>query len=116
MNGRPASTHDLRHSELRFLAAIGRLGFGRFEFVRIENGEVLLDPWPTMVHQVKFGAVANENGSGRPSEFNLKQQVVELFEYVRAVEPGEIRTLEIRGGLPFSMEIEHTSDRRGVHA
>jgi hypothetical protein len=29
-----------------------------------------------------------------------------LFEYVRAVDAGEIRTLEVKSGLPFSMEIE----------
>jgi hypothetical protein len=33
--------------------------------------------------------------------------VIELFEYVREVDAGEIRTLEIRHGLPFSMEVEN---------
>ncbi|MBE7542238.1 MAG: hypothetical protein HS123_07715 [Solibacteraceae bacterium] len=41
------------------------------------------------------------------SGFELKSQVADLFEYVRAVDEGEIRALEIRHGLPFSMEIEH---------
>ena len=36
----------------------------------------------------------------------LRQQIAEFFAYVREVDAGEIRTLEIRHGLPFSMEVE----------
>ena len=43
-----------------------------------------------------------DNQSG---EFELKQQTVQLFEFVRSVDAGEIRVLEVRGGLPFTMEI-----------
>jgi hypothetical protein len=39
-------------------------------------------------------------------DFELKQQFVELINYIRAVEEGEIRSLVFRGGLPFAMEIE----------
>jgi len=42
----------------------------------------------------------------------LKPQVTELFEYIRAVDAGEIRTLEVKHGLPFSMEIEMAGGRR----
>jgi hypothetical protein len=35
----------------------------------------------------------------------LKQQTAQLFEFVRSVDAGEIRVLEVRGGLPFAMEI-----------
>ena len=112
---RPAATGDLRSRERSFLAAITRLGFGRFEFVRIERGEIVLDPWPTAVCDVKFGSA--DPGATRtvPAEFDLKPQVAELFEYVRSVEAGEIRTLEVKSGLPFSMEIDYRVEggRRG---
>jgi hypothetical protein len=42
----------------------------------------------------------------------LKPQVAELFAYVRGVEAGEIRTLEVKNGLPYSMEVETTGGRR----
>lgn len=104
---RPAFTHDLRPSERSFVDAMSRLSFGRFEFLRIERGELVLDPWPTVVRDVKFGC--QEPGANRTAaaDFQLKSQVAELFEYVRAVDAGEIRTLEVKSGLPFSMEIEH---------
>ncbi len=103
---RVISTSDLFPSERAFVAAMQRLSFGRFEFLRIDSGELVLDPWPTTVRGVKF-AVEDPAASRTPAdEFELKRQVIELVEYVRTVDAGEIRTLEIRHGLPFSMEIE----------
>ena len=104
---RVLATSDLRSSERTFVAAIQRLGFGRFEFLRIKNSELVLDPWPTMVRGVKFGSEEQTTSHTPPEEFRLKRQVIELFEYVREVDTGEIRTLEIRHGLPFSMEVEN---------
>ncbi|MGA7411259.1 MAG: hypothetical protein WBW33_12285 [Bryobacteraceae bacterium] len=43
----------------------------------------------------------------------MKRQISELFEYVRAIDNGEIRILAVRHGLPFYMEIELQGGRRG---
>jgi len=53
---------------------------------------------PTVVRDVKFGA--NDPGTARtvPADFELKPQVAELFAYVRGVDAGEIRTLEVKNG------------------
>ena len=100
------SKSELRSSERDFVAAMQRLGFGRFEFLRIYKGELALDPWPTTVRGVKFGSEDPATSRTPPDEFPLKRQVIEFFAYVREVDAGEIRTLEIRHGLPFSMEVE----------
>jgi len=104
---RPTCTRDLLTSERCFLAAMKDLGFGRFEFLRIKCGELTLSPWPTTVRDVKFGVRATARSNDRPADFELKRQVAEFFEYVRAVDAGEIETLEIHEGLPFSMRITH---------
>jgi hypothetical protein len=109
----PTSTRDLRPSERRFLAAMRQLGFGRIEFLRIERGELVLDPWPTVVRDIKFGATDPVAVKQFPEEFELKRQVTEFFQYVRSVDSGEIRTLEIHNGLPFSMEIELRPELNG---
>jgi hypothetical protein len=113
---RPMSTSDLLPSERRLVAAMNQLGFGRFESIRIERGELVLEPWPTTVRGVKFGSV-DTTPEALSGEIQLKRQVVELFEYVRSVDVGEIRCLEVRHGLPFSMEVEHrptpNGERRG---
>jgi hypothetical protein len=107
----PTSTRDLLPSEHHLVTALQQMGFGRFEFVRIEGGELVLDPWPTTVHYVKFGL--NDTSKTLLNEFELKRQHVEFFQYVRSVEVGEIRCLEVRHGLPFSMEIEQRPNAGG---
>ena len=107
---RPCFTGDLTPLEQRFLAAMREVGFGRFEFVQVRNGEIVLDPWPVAVRDVKFGAEPDGERNARP-DCQLKRQVAEFFEYTRAVDGGEIRTLEIRHGLPFSMEVELAAAR-----
>jgi len=109
---RPVTTRDLHATERAFVAAMTSLGFGRFEFLRIDRGELVLDPWPTVVRDVKFGS--QDPGAARtvPADFELKPQVAELFAYIRGVEAGEIRTLKVKHGLPYSMEVETTGGRR----
>ena len=82
-----------------------QLGYGSFESLRIHKGELVLDPWPTTVRSVKFGNATTNQPDAESGKFELKKQVAELFAHVRAIKNGEIRVLEIRGGLPFSMEI-----------
>jgi hypothetical protein len=110
---RPTSTRELLPSESHFIAIMQRLGYGRFEFLRIERGELVLNPSPSLVRNVKFGTTDPVGPKERAAEFELKKQVAEFFQYVRAVESGEIRTLEVQNGLPFSMEIEHRPDATG---
>jgi hypothetical protein len=74
--------------------------------MRIHGGELVLDPWPTTVRHLKFGA-ASVGPEDRSGDFELKKPFVELFEYVRAVADGEIKTLEVRNVLPFSMEVQN---------
>jgi hypothetical protein len=109
---RLTSTSDLRSSERIFVTAMQRLGFARFESLRIVNGELVLEPWPKTPHLVKFGS--EDMPTSLPAaEFCLKRQVGQFFEYIRAVDAGEIRCLEVRHGLPFSMEVSHRNNMNG---
>jgi hypothetical protein len=108
----PVTIQDLLPSETAFVTAMQALGFGRFEYLQIRGGELVLNPWPSAVRDVKF---ASQPNTGKPTEPNsdLRPQVAEFFAYVRDVDAGEIRELEVRHGLPFSMEIELEGSRRG---
>ena len=101
----PVTIQDLLPSEVAFVAAMQQLGFGRFEYLQIRHGELILNPGPVTVRDVKFGSPVN---TGKPSAATseLRPQIAEFFAYVREVDAGEIRELEVRHGLPFSMEIE----------
>ena len=99
------STNDLRPSERNFVLAMQKLGFGHFEAMKIRAGELVVDPWPRMVQAVKFGS-EEAVVAGTTEEFQLKMQVTQFLDRVRAIDHGEIRHLEIRYGLPFSMQLE----------
>ena len=98
------SITDIRPSEREFVLAMQKLGFGQFEGVRVVAGELALDPLPRMVQTVKFGAEAYD-AAIPSSDFQLKRQVLQFLERVRSIEAGEIRSLEVRHGLPFAMEL-----------
>ncbi len=101
----PVTIEDLLPSEVAFVAAMQQLGFGRFEYLQIRGCELVLNPWPSAVRDVKFGSPVT---TGKPTAVTskLRPQVAEFFAYVREVDAGEIREVEVRHGLPFSMEIE----------
>ena len=114
-NQNAAVTVDgLLQSERRFSLAMQELGYGRFEDIRIQGGELILDPWPTTVRSVKFGNATANKPTSESCGFELKQRIVELFAHVRSIKSGTIRTLEVRGGLPFVMEIVGESHARVV--
>jgi hypothetical protein len=73
--GETTSTRDLRPSERRFLSAMQRLGHGRFESLRIQRGELVLEPPPTAVRSVKFGTPTSNMPEHPSSDFDLKQEV-----------------------------------------
>jgi hypothetical protein len=91
----PLTTQDMLPSEATFLAAMQRIGFGRFDYLQIRGGELVLDPWPATVRDVKYATPPNP---GKPAEPNseLRPQVAEFFADVREVDTGEIRELEVR--------------------
>lgn len=107
---RPVSTRDLLSSERGFVIVLQRLGFGHVEHLRIRRGALVLDPWSTVVQVLKFGMLENQPPSCS-AEFELKKPLADLFEYIRGVDDGEIRRLEVRHGLPFFMEIEYRISR-----
>jgi hypothetical protein len=108
----PVTLLDLLPSEAAFVAAMQQLGFGRFECLQIRDGELVFNPEPVTVRDIKFGSPVTI-GKQSSAACELRPQIAEFFAYVRDVAAGEIRELEVRHGLPFSMEIELAGGRRG---
>ena len=106
---RPASTGDLSPCERRFVTALRQLAFGHLECIQIRRGALVLNPWPTTVQVLKFGEA--EPRAAESADFEIKKSMAQFFEYIRGVDDGEIRCLEVRHGLPFSMEIEYCISR-----
>ena len=82
-----------------------QIKFGRIEHLRVWHGEPSFDPAPKVVKRLKIGG---ENGSRLEigPDFLLKGHVVELFEAIRELDTGVIRAIDVKHGLPFSVEME----------
>jgi hypothetical protein len=50
----PRLFRDLRPTEQLIFVAMRTIGYGRFESVPIQNGLMVIDPWPKTVREVKF--------------------------------------------------------------
>ena len=76
----PITTQDLLTSERAFLAAIQELGFGRFEYLQIRGGELVFNPEPVTVRDIKFGSpitIGKKSSAGG----KLGPQIAEFFAY-----------------------------------
>jgi hypothetical protein len=82
------------------------VNFGRIEALVVRGGQPVFDPAPCIIEKVKMGG---DNGP-RPeigyTDFRLKGGVVELLELIGRLQDGEVRSIEVRCGLPVSAEIE----------
>jgi hypothetical protein len=57
---RLSSSYDLSPSERSFVMVLQQLGFGHLESIKVRRGALVLDPWPTVVQVLKFGAAQTE--------------------------------------------------------
>jgi hypothetical protein len=81
-------THDLSRSEPRFLAAINEVNFGRFECLRIQRGELVLDPWATTVRYVKLGSESEVPHKELNDEYELECPVIAFARVCARSRPG----------------------------
>ena|SRR5688572_5374660 len=82
------------------------LGFGRFECLSDPLWRTVLDPWPTTVREWKLASNPHSTPEPQTNAFELKRQLREFVQFVRPIESGAIRQLDIRHGPPFSMEFD----------
>lgn len=92
------------------------VNFGRIEDLVIRDGQPVFEPAPRVIQKLKIGA---DNGA-RPEagyiDFRLKGGVIELLELFARLKDGEIRTIEVRSGLPVSVELERVPGQLCVPA
>jgi hypothetical protein len=83
-----------------------RLHFGQILGLRVRGGQPVLDPPPRLVRDRKFPAEPAPRSVSDRDDFLVKQQVVELFEFLDELGDGVIDALEVKHGLPF--RLQHT--------
>jgi len=90
---------------MKLIELMQSINFGRIMGFKVLGGEPVLNPRPTIVRAHKL---KGENGP-RPelsaADFLLKQEIVELFNFLDDLQEGEIDLIEIKHGLPFLIEV-----------
>ncbi len=101
----------LKKSDLSFegqalVEQMQQINFGRIEHLLVRNGQPVWTDNSRVIRKVKFGGQNAPRAESGYSDFELKQQVVDLFAQLERIGNGLIRSLEIKYGLPFAMDIE----------
>jgi hypothetical protein len=97
---------DLSESELQLVRLIENLGVGRIERLPFRAGRPVLEPLPRIVAMVKMAGERGTPDLEARTGSCLKQSLFELFALMRRAVEGELLVVEVRHGLPFSVEIE----------
>jgi hypothetical protein len=98
---------SLSAAQAQLVQLLQAVNFGRVEALQVTQGQPSFDPPPRVIQKLKFGG--GENGPRTEfgySDFRLKHGVIELLELISNIEKGEIRSIEIRFGLPCTVELE----------
>jgi len=90
----------------RLVKLMQQINHGCIKGLVVRDGEPVLDPPPRIIRSVKFGGENGARPESRKEDFVLKEQVLDLFDWIESVQNGVIRHLEIKHGLPFRMDVE----------
>jgi hypothetical protein len=102
----PITKSSLTPGMARLIELLQELNFGRIEALAIRGGQPVFDPPPRVIQKLKMGADNAPRPEIGSADFRLKDGVIELLEVIARLENGEIRSIEVRCGLPVSAEVE----------
>ncbi len=102
----PVSKSSLSEAQSHLVELLQNLNFGRIEGLRVKAGEPTFDPAPRVLRKVKIGGDNNPRPETALPDFWLKQQTIEMLEAIAELGEGEVLSIEVKHGLPFSMEVE----------
>ena len=108
--GPTSNSIPLRFSELSaagkvLVAAMSRVGFGRFEALRISNGSPMFNPPPRLVRVARMGS-SEKHEISESEDWLLKAPIRDLFKEFARIQNGMIDRLEFRRGIPCLVEME----------
>jgi len=110
---------SLTAAQTQLVELFQAVNFGRVEALQVSQGQPTFDPPPKVIQKLKFGGENGPRAEIGYGDFRLKHGVVELLELISGMEQGEIRSIEIRFGLPCTVELEwqhHTGTVQNVAA
>jgi hypothetical protein len=102
----PISKSSLSEPQRRLVDLFQQINFGRIEALRVRAGMPSFDPEPRIIQTLKMGGQNGPRDEAGLPDFWLKQPLVELLLTIREIGDGEVLTIDVKHGLPFSVEVE----------
>jgi hypothetical protein len=102
---------DLSDEEQQLVELLQDIDFGRVEELNIRDGKPVFQPPPRAIATLKMQAEQRNRDGTRLRDFSLKQSVVLLLLLMRQIGDGKILLIEVRHGLPVTVEIERLRNR-----
>ena len=89
----------------RLVELMQEINYGRIEALRVQDGEPVFDPPPTVLRQYLFGKENGPNANRGVESFALKKKVAELFDIFDREPSLSIQEIIIDNGLPVRMTV-----------
>ena len=102
---RPQRKSGLSAGQRRLLELMQSIHFGRIRRLRVRGGEPDLSQPCQVMRTVKMAGQNGAHAASQLLDYELKREIVELFEQLTALGDGMVDTIEVKNGLPFSLEI-----------
>lgn len=102
----PATKAALSKPQSRLVELLQQINFGRIERLHVKGGVPVFDPPPLVIQKLKMGGDNGPRPEADLADFLLKRSTVELLETIAGVGNGEVRSIEIKNGLAFAVEVE----------
>ena len=101
-----ASKADLPPAGVWLVELMQGIGFGCILDLSVRGGKPTFDPPPRVMRKLKIGGENGPRPEARAADFALKREVLEFFEHLERLGNGVVRRIEVKGGLPFSLDVE----------
>jgi len=103
---------DLPRHRQWLVEEMQRVNFGRIEGLSIQAGQPVPNSQEKTVREIKIGGQNGPRPETSVEDFQLKQEVLELFDRCDRLQNGVLDVLEIKHGLPFRLLVSETPLQR----
>lgn len=97
---------DLSQQRQQLLNLMQEMRYGRIENLTIRMAEPVFDQSMRVIREVLLGKNANDKTRMPGGDFELKSQIMEMFECFERLQDGVIPLLRVQDGLPFQLQLE----------
>lgn len=111
----PITKSSLTRPQTQLVELLQTVNFGRIEGLLISGGQPDFRREPRIIWRLKVGGENETRPEAAMRDFRLKDQVVELFRLIAQLEGGHSISIEVRHGLPFTVEAERCQEPTGEH-